>query len=257
MTNYYVESCAWQEAMTFDSYVRGLSAPVDSFLEDHILESSFYRIVTAQQVEVGCFAVHKGSMLTLFYLIESVRRHGPALFARVLHEHGVEATLVPTCDELLLSHALRHHSKVTIQALFFVGGEPTQPANDAPQVSFRPATTEDIPTMAAIDQEIVDDPAQRVAAGQVYVGWLADKMVSVGLAIPSRLWPQQASLGMFTRTDYRRCGLGTEAIRYLMGVCQQQGLTALAGCGYGHDASRATLQAAGMVPATRLLRISF
>ena len=62
---------------------------------------------------------------------------------------------------------------------------------------------------------------------------------------------------MLVAQAHRQQGIGTRMLRYLRSVCEVQGLRPLAGCGYDNILSKRTLEAAGMVTATRLLRVSY
>lgn len=241
----------------FDAYLASLSSPIESFLEDHILESQFYRIMNEGQ-EVGSFAIHGGSLLTQFHVVGGTRRYGQEIFTHVLQQHQLREAFVPTCDEFFLSHALDKYTEVKKQALVFVdGGQPDNLASISSKVEYRLAEQSDIALIGAFSDNFVDDPKHRISRREVHVGHLNGKMVAIGLIIQSRLWNNQASIGMFTHEAYRRQGIGTQTILYLNRVCRHCKTRPLAGCAYSNRNSQMTLQAAGMVTVTRLLRFSF
>ena len=250
------ERCRHSELATFDAYLDSLSSPIDSFLEDHILESQFHRILDEGQ-EIGSFAIHNGALLTQFHVVGGARRYGQDIFSEILTQFRPEAALVPTCDEFFLSHALDKHSELKRQALFFVdGGEQVGSPSVRPKVEYRLAEPPDLPEIKAISGTFLDDPDHGISRQEVHVGHLHGEMVAVGLIIQSRLWPNQASIGMFTRKTHRRQGIGTQTIFYLKQVCRNAGIVPLAGCGYDNRSSQLTLQAAGMITMTRLLRLT-
>ena len=246
----------YRDLETVDAYLTSLSSPIDSFLEDHILESQFYRIIDAGH-EIGSFAIHNSSLLTQFHIVCKARRHGQEVFAEILRNHKLNAAFVPTCDEFFLSHALDKHSDLEMQALFFVdGGEHVDLASVPMEVEYRPAKSSDIATIKALSGTFLDDPERSISRQEAHVGHLNGEMVAIGLIIQSRVWRNQASVGMFTHEAHRRQGIGTQSVRYLKQVCRDAGIFPLAGCGYGNRNSQLTLQAAGMVTVTRLLRIT-
>ncbi len=53
-----------------NEYTKELSSPIDSFLEEHILASSFFGIYD-ETGEIGYFAIHNGQLLTQFYIRRS------------------------------------------------------------------------------------------------------------------------------------------------------------------------------------------
>ena len=251
------ELCKYSNLESFDAYLASLSAPIDSFLEDHLLESEFYRIVL-EGAEVGSFAIHNNALLTQFHVAKEARRHGQELFGDILEQYKLKAAFVPTCDEFFLSHALDKHTALKKQAFFFIdGGEQADLASKSPELAYRVAAPADIPALSAIKDSIIDNPEESIRKREAYVGYLNDKLVAVGLIVPSQLWRNQASIGMLTDEAHRQQGIGTQTIRYLKQVCRDTGMTPLAGCGYGNINSRMTLQAAGMVTATRLLKFTF
>jgi hypothetical protein len=88
-----------------EEYVQELSSPFDSFLEKHILSSTFYALQDEMK-EVGYYAIHDGQLLTQFYIRRSHRMYLQKMFGQVLERHAVKSLFVPTCDELLLSLAI-------------------------------------------------------------------------------------------------------------------------------------------------------
>lgn len=251
------ELCKRSELGSFDIYLASLSSPIDSFLEDIILESEFHRIVS-EGSEIGSFAIHKGSLLAQFHILGGARRYGQEVFADILRQHRLVAAIVPTCDEFFLSHALDEYAGLKKQALFFVdGGQQDDFVSTRSELAYRPAELSDIPAIKSISGTFVDDPEQSVSRQEAHVGYHGDKLVAIGLIVRSRLWSSQASIGMFTHEAHRRKGIGTETILYLKRVCRDAGIKPLAGCAYGNKNSQMTLQAAGMVTVTRLLRFAF
>ena len=75
--------------------------------------------------------------------------------------------------------------------------------------------------------------------------------------VKSRFYPDVASIGMYTIEPYRNSGVGTATIALLVEECARRGLRAVAGCWYYNHASKRTLERAGMVTQTRLLRIEY
>jgi hypothetical protein len=62
---------------------------------------------------------------------------------------------------------------------------------------------------------------------------------------------------MFTVEAHRQRGIGTATILYLKGVCREQKIEPLAGCGYDNHNSKRTLEAAGMTASSRLMKFEF
>lgn len=99
-------------------HLHSLSSAIDSFLEDHILESAHYQLFVSDE-EAGFAAIHKGSLVTQFSHLPPFRKYGQAVFSQVKKLEGVQAAFVPTCDEFFLSHALDDYRQLNKQAYFF------------------------------------------------------------------------------------------------------------------------------------------
>ena len=165
---------------------------------------------------------------------------------------------MPSCDELFLSHALDEHVELRVQAMFYHDvGETIDFSNEQSQLDYRLAKTADIPALNAVKDSIIDDPLTWIQRNELHVGYLYDELVAIGVIESSPFWPQQASIGMMTYESYRQRGIGTQTLLYLKQACRDNGILAVAGCGYRNTNSQKTLQAARMVSVTRLLKLSF
>lgn len=240
---------------TLASYISALSSPIDSFLEEHIVQSAFQRIVI-DDVDAGHFAIHAGTLLTQFHLVGQHRRLGTPLLAQIKRDFQVKAAFVPTCDEFFLSHAIEEYVKLEKQACFFIEAGAAWPAvNEA--VHYWPAQADDAGAIEAMCGDFLDRYTERIANNELHAGFIGDELVALGVIERSAMFLPQASIGMFTRDSRRQQAIGTSTIVYLRRVCHAEGLRPIAGCWYYNHASRKTLEAAGMFTPTRLLRFEF
>jgi GNAT superfamily N-acetyltransferase len=251
------EPCRREAIAEYGAYLRALSSPIDSYLETHILESAFFRILGGG-APMGFYAIHGAALLTQFYLAPAARRHAQAAYAEILSRHAIASAFAPTCDEFFLSHALDACAAVRKQAHFFS----TQPGGDtsgqfAEDVQFRLAHPADLAEIIAVSGDFLEPAAKMVGDGAVRLGFRGAELITIGVIEPSRLFDRQASIGMFTRADMRGRGIGRHTIRYLIEQCRAVGVAPVAGCWYFNHASKRTLEAAGMVSSTRLLRIEY
>ncbi len=243
---------------TLAEALAGLSSPIDSYLEDQIRSAQFHALVdNATNQAIGHVAIHKGMRLTHFYLQPSVRRYAQPLYRAVIQHFALAQALVPTCDEFFLSHALDEYVELHKQAYFFVAGAPVGPWADRVELHFQPATMADCAATAEFNGGFVDQVPARIARGEIHLGRLDGALVALGIVERGQLLPDCASIGMMVAPAQRQQGIGTRMIRYLRSVCEQNGLQPLAGCGYDNVLSKRTLEAAGMVTATRLLRVTY
>ncbi len=252
------QPCSKEEISTLiDEYLRSFAVPFDSFLEEHILESAFYSFQTGTGL-AGYYAIHGEALLTQFFIRTPWLKHSQALFEQVMEHHSIQSLLLPTCDELFLSLALDRGLTIRKQAYLFQEGIAWQavPAPDRSEEIFRPAEIGDAETIGGVCGEFLDQYEQRIASGELFVLFRGDLLLGIGVLEKSRLFEGTASIGMFVNESCRNQGVGKSLILRLRQRCAEHGLTAVSGCGYGNEASKRTLESAGMATRTRLLRIS-
>ncbi|MDQ8736946.1 GNAT family N-acetyltransferase [Paenibacillus sp. LHD-38] len=79
-------------------------------------------------------------------------------------------------------------------------------------------------------------------------------LLGIGLVENSKMLKGLASIGMLTNEAYRKQGIGRVIILQLRKWCEKQGIKPVCGCWYYNEASKRTLESAGMVTKTRLLK---
>jgi GNAT superfamily N-acetyltransferase len=161
-------------------------------------------------------------------------------------------SFVPTNDELLVSLCMDKQAKIEMQAYFFKhSGNVVRP----PEYS-RGLLTLAVPSDKAdiLDNENV---AENIALGKYYV--MRENGVFLGQGFFNRhtLIANAASIGMSVHPDFRQRGIGRSIIMHLADICREKGLTPYCGCWYYNYNSKATLESAGFVTQTRLLKVWF
>jgi GNAT superfamily N-acetyltransferase len=236
-------------------YIHTLSAPVDSFLEEHIMASDFY-VVVSETKTVGYYAIHNNQLLTQFFVSRPYQRHAQEIFNEVLRNHSVTFLYVPTCDELFMSLALDKDFKITKQAYFFQDSKVEILENDQ--------LREDILCTAKINalQEIkhvcgdfLDEYDRRIQNGEIFTYRRGATLLGIGVLEESKIVHGWASIGMYTNEHYRKQGIGRNIILKLKKWCYNRDLTPISGCWYYNQPSKLTLESAGMVTRTRLLKM--
>ena len=237
-------------------YTRTLSSPFDSFLEEHILSSEFYAILDSAQ-EIGYFAIHDSQLLTQFYIQRPSLMLAQELFAQVIESHRVRSLYVPTCDELFVSLAVDADYPIAKQAYFFQDSGLNVPENESLQSDdFAPATQDDRIPIQEMCGDFLDQYERRIANGELFTYRRDSVLLGVGVLEKSKLLNGFASIGMFTNESYRRQGIGRNLILNLKLWCYNHQLEPVCGCWYYNEASKKTLESAGMVTKTRLLNVS-
>ena len=240
------------------SYITSLASPIDSYLEDHILQSDIVVITTDQNEPAGYYGLFEGRLLTQFYLRPPFVKDGQSLFVDVLNRTKAESAFIPTCDELFLSHALDQEPTIAKQAYFFQDGSNTQSVGPIQTTAdFRPALATDVDAIYAMSGDFLDHLEDRIADDQIFILTEADKLVGLGIIVPCQLLTDYSSIGMFIHQQHRRQGLGRTMLLHLKQWCYDHGRQPIAGCGYSNHLSKKTLESAGMITKTRLLKLTF
>ncbi len=236
-------------------HLRELPSAIDSFLEDHILASSHYRIVVAGET-AGFASIHKERLITQFALSAPYRRCGQALFGELRRMEQVRSAFVPTCDEFFLAHALDDYRQITTQAYFFTTPRVLDEAA-TDRYAMRPAAMDDADFVRQESGEFFERLERQIAAGEMFVTLRDEERVGFGILVKSTLYEDVASIGMYTIERFRQTGVGIATIAMLIAECRRRSLRPVAGCWYYNHRSRQTLQRAGMHSATRLLKIDY
>jgi RimJ/RimL family protein N-acetyltransferase len=235
-------------------HLESLPSAVDSFLEDHILESAHYQLFVSDEA-AGFTAIHKGSLITQFSLSPQFRNYGQAIFAQVKRLEEVQAALVPTCDEFFLSHALDDYRQLNKQAYFFATPFDL-PEYSSPYV-LRQAVESDINLIREGSGNFFGEVQKYIDKKELFLVLLENTCLAFGLVDKSVLLNGVASLGMFVVEEFRQQGVGTATLRLLLDECKKQNVRPVAGCWYYNHLSKKTLERAGMFSQTRLLKIDF
>jgi len=238
-------------------HMEALPRPIDSFLEDHILAAAHY-CIAIDGADAGFASIHKGSLITQFCLAEPYKRYGQPVFQRLRKMETVREAFVPTCDEFFFSHALDDYRQLAKQAYFFTVGRETTDPEMTSGYSLRQADEGDIGFIRQQTGDFFEDVEKRVRSGELFLTHRdGGEPVGFGVMVRSKLYKDVASIGMYTIEAFRGTGVGTATITRLIEECRRRQLRAVAGCWYYNHLSKKTLERAGMVTQTRLLRIEY
>ena len=94
--------------------IKGYPSPVDSYYENHVMESMHYRILCSGH-KAGFASVFSESMLSQFCLDDAFKPHAAEFFQVLLQQLSPQEAYVSTCDPFFLSCALDHQKSVLVQ----------------------------------------------------------------------------------------------------------------------------------------------
>ncbi|MEM7347591.1 MAG: GNAT family N-acetyltransferase [Chloroflexota bacterium] len=241
-----------------DDYIQTLSSPIESFLEYHILNSQLYVISSPLSETVGYFGIYKEKLLTQFYLCASDLKEGQTIFSEILSHYAVETAFIPTCDELFLSYALDQETTFSKQAYFFQDNKESGMKIEGYQdAEFRRATLADVADIRQISGDYFDELEESVTRDELFVLRDGDILLGIGVSEMGRILKGYSSVGMFVNEQFRRRGIGRNIILRLKEWSYAQGQIPVAGCNYYNINSKKTLESAGMITKTRLLKVEF
>jgi RimJ/RimL family protein N-acetyltransferase len=238
-------------------YAQSLSSPIDSFLEDHILESEHFMVMIDDE-KAGYFSIFKNDLLTQFYMETKYRALGQKIFFKIKRMNFLQNAFVPTCDEFFMAHALDEYRSIERQAYFFQDIQnPINEEEGDSELTLRLATVEDKEDILKYSGDFFDVAEKSIAKEQIYIAVKGDKIVGFGNVEKGRVLKNYISIGMFTVEEYRQKGIGTSILLALKDMVYREGKIPIAGCWYYNHQSKKTLEKAGMYSATRLLKVQF
>lgn len=238
-----------------DAYVKALSSPIDSFIEEHILKSQYF-FIENDGVNIGFVSINNEELLTQFYMDRKFRDMAQDVFHKVLKLQKVRFALVPTCDEFFLSHAMDNFKSLDKQAYFFKDSR-DKDAYIKSDIDIRVAVLDDINNIKKNSGEFFDLLEERIPRGEIYVATKEDKEVGYGIMEKGKIAKEFISIGMFVFESCRQQGIGKSIIRELIIRTYNEGRKPIAGCWYYNHNSKKTLESAGLISNTRLLKISY
>lgn len=236
-------------------YKRQLSNPIDSFLEEHILSSQHF-IIELEDKEIGYTSIFQGELITQFYLINEYRSCAQEVYNRVKRLLNVRGAFVPTCDEFFLAHSMDSLSSIERQAYFFKDSGKMLKGKRY-NVNLRLAEERDIDEIKRLSGDFFDKFQERIGREEIYIASNDGGVVGYGIMERGIILKEYVSIGMFTVEEYRERGIGTAILIQLKNQVYKIGKKPLAGCWFYNHNSKKTLEKAGMISNTRLLKIFY
>ena len=255
----HFQTCSWQDLGQFTSkYVESLASPIDSFLEDHILDSKHY-LICQENEPIGYFSIFQKWLLTQFYLEKPYRKRAQEIFQRIKHIEEVRAAFVPTADEFFLAHAVDDCRLIEKQAYFFQdSGQAQDSAAYLPDLKLRQAQLADLGDIQKFSGDFFDENLEmKIRTNCIYIAEREAEILGFGVIERGRVVTNCASIGMYVREEYRQRGIGRNILLLEKEIVKAEQLQPIAGCWYYNHFSKKTLESAGLQSSTRLMKISY
>lgn len=239
-------------------YIKTLSSPFDSFLEDHIIASDFYKIVKGS-VDIGYFSIFEKNLLTQFHIEFKYLKYAQEVFGGILDKFSIEEAYVCTADELFLSCICDIENKEIKNQAYFFQDNKENPELVKPYEGgvLRLAESEDIEIIKEISGDFFEDVPKQVEEKEIFIFTEGEEILGFGITEKGQVLQGYTSIGMFTSVAYRKKGIGKAIITKLKKLCYENGEIPICGCWYYNINSKKTLESCGFVTKTRLLKVKF
>ena len=256
------KACDWHAIKEeVKAYYQKKHVIVDSYWEDHVLESKHYQLMLGDEA-VGFFAVHKQGMITLFHLDDSSAHYGQNTFKEARRMEQVTCAMVPTGDELLMSLCLDDYQKIEKNAYFLVYTDRKIEKEKRKKLELIPVSREDQLSLLDLAVDFFGEKdGQRVLDTSNHFNiFLVEEnasLVGFGVVEESRVVEGVASIGMYVLEEKRQKGYAKNILKSLKELVEEKGFKARSGCWYYNHSSKKSIEAAGGFAKSRLLRFYF
>ena len=251
----YESSSLIENKNYIDDYLDGISIPYDDFLEEHILNSEIFSIFFKGE-HIGFFGKLE-NMATIFFIKNEYFHKANEVFADIKMRFNINQAFVPTTDIGFMSVALEKFAGIEIQALHFTEKNSVIRPPEYSKENFRLATEHDLREIELLAGDFLDKYDERIKNHQIYVLEENNSIIGLGVLVDNKIMRNCAATGMFTKESMRRKGIGRSIIIHLKTIVHELGKTPVPGCGYYNTNSRRTLESAGYISKSKLLKFQF
>jgi GNAT superfamily N-acetyltransferase len=235
------------------AHIDSLAYPLDSWLEDRLLESAISKVLH-EGVCIGYFGQVKET-LHFFHVLKGYFRYAPALLEKVIRAKEFKRVFIMTQDSLLSALIAEWDFDIERQACWFtVSGREEAQSKKTPPGIFRTAANSDCQRIRKAAGDFFDEPSgghfsleERIDQGTIFVFEDHGDLLGCGIVEKGQLCADCISIGMFVSHEHRRKGVARTILLNLKEKAAQEGLRAVAGCWYYNTLSRRSLESAGMI----------
>jgi hypothetical protein len=252
-TIHFIETNLNQCSAFLEQYKQQIAIPYDNFLESYILGSAFYLIEINGQ-RCGFFGVNE-NLLTILFIDELHFTFGNQVLAEIKGRYPVKEAFVPTTDLAALSILLEDFKEIKIQALHFSDTAKNVRPAEFGREYFRKAELADLAEIEQIAGDFLEDYAAKIKAEELFVLEKDEELLGIGVLEKNRIMENCMGTGMLTKESQRGRGVGRSIILHLKAMVYEMGMTPVPGCWYYNTNSRKTLESAGYITKSKLLRV--
>ncbi|HUM88922.1 MAG TPA: GNAT family N-acetyltransferase [Prolixibacteraceae bacterium] len=241
-------------AMRYE-YLKSLPRFQDIYLEFIINESTGY-IIYETNIPLGYVLVSNDGVLLEFHLSLPNQNHRARVFATIIEELQIESILCKSFDFMLLDCCLLNNYPYSLIGCLF--REHTgQTGRKGTELTFRFANKTDLPFLLAQNDEVfepkelldksIDDESI------IITGNHESPVVACGFL--TQVHPQfnYYDLGIWVDEAYRRKGIASSTMQYMIKLCTEKKGIAICGCDIQNVASQNMLEKLGFISKHKLI----
>ena len=245
-------------------YMKSLAGPQEAWLEETAQNNALHEICFDKQ-RAGYFCSDTSCNLLLqLYILGDYIRKSQELFPFLISNDFIKTAYVTTRDSLALSLCLDFQQQVSIESYLFRDNEKVKiELRGFEHICFREAIQSDVENINDICERFFGALYQRYGLtigkstreNKLFVLYSGAMLLAVGCVETQYCSAGSANLGMFVNEDFRRRQVGSYIITKLKEYCYSNGLEPIAACYHENQASRRTLEKAGLVARDRTLLV--
>ncbi|MBT3318603.1 MAG: hypothetical protein HN948_10075 [Clostridia bacterium] len=236
-----------------DDHISSLAFPLDSYLEDILLDAQIYCFVRDDNL-IGYFAVSERTM-QFFHVIKSHYRYAASLFLRAITEHALKTVRVMSQDSQLCALMVEWDYTPERGACWFTdSGAEVNSASKVPHAVLRKAKMQDLDAVEQATGDFFSEEsggfsglAQRIEAETIFILENDNELLGCGIVEYGRICKDYMSIGMFVCPHHRQKGVAKTILLGLKDYAYSKNKKPLAGCWYYNTLSRKSLESAGMI----------
>ena len=242
-----------------NQYLDELFEAQELYLEMMVRNGQPY-LVTLNSNPIGYFVLIDKTTLLEYYLEPAYINQADIVFGRILETFQINTALCISFNHTLLACCVAYQSGVSAGGVLFREQVEKPALKIAKAVDIRLASPADIPTIAAVNEEVfdhVEEIEEWVSKLQVFLFEHDKMLVGFGIFTPVIKGRPECDIGMLVTKPYRGQGYGTYIIRTMADYCKKNDYRPICGCDSKNVASRRCLEKAGFVSRYRLLVFTF
>jgi GNAT superfamily N-acetyltransferase len=256
----------FEEIISIDSifdlrnkYLESLIEAQELFLELKITSSKVF-IIKSGNVQIGYFFLDNDNILWEYFILHEYINQVDKIFGEIIIKFSVTKALCKSFDHVLLSCCLSYHKTVKVFGIHFRKYLKNWILPDCKDITIRFPAMEDKEVIKEINEDIFESEEEinyYIENKKMFLFEKGTEMAGFGVFSRVINGRPEFDIGMCVNKKFRRQGLGTYILKYLVGYCEKNGWRPIGGCAIENTASRRCLENAGFTADYRLLEFTF